>query len=150
CAAAARGTGAAKGGPGGGAGGGGGGGRGGARGAPRGGGGGGRAARGARPFKLRAARIPMRRMQSPRPPIWMAANSDGGVRRAARLGDAWLMNPHATMATLERQVELFRSTRRELGRPAAIETPLIKECYVAPDAATALPEAAPSPGPNER
>jgi len=92
----------------------------------------------------------MRPMQSPRPPIWLAANGDAGVRRAARLGDAWLMNPHATLATLERQLELFRSTRRELGRPAALETPLIKECYVAPDAATASAEAAAFIGPKYR
>ena len=93
-------------------------------------------------FKLQSTRISMRPLQSPRPPVWLAANSDGGVRRAARLGDAWMMNPHATMATLERQLELFRRTRRELGRPPAIETPLIKECYVAPEAATAVTEAA--------
>src|SRR5207247_6739509 len=66
----------------------------------------------------------------------------GGVRRAARLGDAWLLNPHATLPTLERQQVLFRSTRRELGRPAATETPLIKECYVAPDSSAAFAEAA--------
>jgi len=100
-----------------------------------------------RHFKLRSVRISMRPMQSPRPPIWLAANSDAGVRRAARLSDAWLMNPHATLATLERQLELFRATRRELGRPPAIETPLIKECYVAPDAATAFAEAAAFLGP---
>ncbi len=44
----------------------------------------------------------------------------------------------------------FRSTRRELGRPAATETPLIKECYVAPDAATAFAEAAAFIGPKYR
>src|SRR5437867_8815072 len=95
-----------------------------------------------RHFNLRSVRISMRPMQSPRPPIWLAANSDGGVRRAARLGDAWLLNPHATLPTLERQQVLFRSTRRELGRPAATETPLIKECYVAPDSSAAFAEAA--------
>src|SRR5207249_3881070 len=103
-----------------------------------------------RHFKLRSARISMRPMQSPRPPIWLAANSDSGVRRAARLGDAWLMNPHATLSTLERQLELFRATRRELGRPPAVETPLIKECYVAPDAAIAFAEAASLIGPKYR
>jgi alkanesulfonate monooxygenase SsuD/methylene tetrahydromethanopterin reductase-like flavin-dependent oxidoreductase (luciferase family) len=95
-----------------------------------------------RHFSLRGVRISMRPLQSPRPPIWLAANGDAGVKRAARLGDAWLMNPHASLATLERQLELFRSTRRESGRPPAAETPLIKECYVAPEAATAVTEAA--------
>ena len=80
-----------------------------------------------RHFNLRSVRISMRPMQSPRPPIWLAANSDGGVRRAARLGDAWLMNPHTTLATLERQLALFRRERTALGRPAPAEIPLIKE-----------------------
>src|SRR5205807_3273769 len=84
-----------------------------------------------------------RPLQRPRPPVWLAANADAGVRRAARLGDAWLMNPHATLPTLERQQALFRATRRELGRPPALETPLIKECYVAPASSTAFAEAAP-------
>ena len=96
---------------------------------------------------LRSVRISMRPMQSPRPPIWLAANSDGGVRRAARLGDAWLMNPHTTLATLERQLALFRRERTALGRPAPAEIPLIKECYVAPEAATAVSEGARFVGP---
>ena len=95
-----------------------------------------------RHFTLSDVRISMRPVQHPRPPIWLAANSDAGVRRAARLGDAWLMNPHTTLATLERQQALFRATRRELGRPPAAEVPLVKECYVAPDSRTALAEAA--------
>jgi alkanesulfonate monooxygenase SsuD/methylene tetrahydromethanopterin reductase-like flavin-dependent oxidoreductase (luciferase family) len=93
-------------------------------------------------FRLREVRISMRPLQRPRPRIWLAANSDAGVTRAARLGDAWLMNPHATLATLERQQALFRAARQELGRPPAAEVPLIKECYVAPETATALAEAA--------
>jgi alkanesulfonate monooxygenase SsuD/methylene tetrahydromethanopterin reductase-like flavin-dependent oxidoreductase (luciferase family) len=76
--------------------------------------------------------------QRPRPPIWLAANTDPGVRRAARLGDAWLMNPHTTGAALQRQLALFRATRREAGRPAAREVPLIRECCLAPATADAL------------
>jgi alkanesulfonate monooxygenase SsuD/methylene tetrahydromethanopterin reductase-like flavin-dependent oxidoreductase (luciferase family) len=94
-------------------------------------------------FTLRDVQISLRPRQRPRPPLWLAANSDAGVRRAARLGDAWLMNPHVSLATLERQLGLFRETRRALGRPPAAEIPLIKECYVAADAATALGEARP-------
>ncbi|MBI1846053.1 MAG: LLM class flavin-dependent oxidoreductase [Candidatus Rokubacteria bacterium] len=96
-----------------------------------------------RQFRLENVRISMPPLQRPRPPIWLAANADRAVERAARLGDAWLMNPHTTLATLERQQGLFRETRRRLGRPPATETPLIKECYVAPTTAQALAEARP-------
>ena len=100
-----------------------------------------------RHFTVKDVRISMPPLQRPRPPIWMAANADGGVKRAARLGDAWLMNPHTTLPTLQRQLTLFRETRRALGKPAAAEIPLIKECYVAPDAAAAVAEARPLLGP---
>ena len=66
-------------------------------------------------FPLRGVRISMPPAQRPRPPVWLAANTDVGVRRAARLGDAWLMNPHTTLDALARQVALFRETRRAAG-----------------------------------
>ncbi len=96
-----------------------------------------------RHFTLDNVRISMPPQQRPRPPIWLAGNGDAGVKRAARLGDAWLMNPHATLPTLERQLALFRDTRRELGRPPARDVPLIRECYVAPESAQASAEARP-------
>src|SRR5689334_1549913 len=94
-------------------------------------------------FQLRDVRISLRPLQQPRPPIWLAANADVAVKRAARLGDAWLMNPHSTLTTLERQLARFHETREALGRPPARAIPLIRECYVAPDARTAQQEAQP-------
>ena len=94
-------------------------------------------------FQLRDVRISLRPLQQPRPPIWLAANADAGVRRAARLADAWLMNPHTTLPTLERQLALFHEARAAAGRAPARAVPLIRECYVAPDAKTALAEAKP-------
>jgi len=83
-------------------------------------------------FQLREVRISMPPLQRPRPPIWLAANTDIGVRRAARLGDAWLMNPHTTLDALARQLALFRETRRAEGRPPGRETPTIKESRTRP------------------
>ena len=94
-------------------------------------------------FQLRDVRISLRPVQRPRPRIWLAANTDAGVKRAARLGDAWLMNPHSTLPSLQRQLALFHSTRAEVGRPRATDIPLIKECVVANDPATALADARP-------
>jgi alkanesulfonate monooxygenase SsuD/methylene tetrahydromethanopterin reductase-like flavin-dependent oxidoreductase (luciferase family) len=82
-------------------------------------------------------------LQRPRPPIWLAANGDAGVKRAARLADTWLINPHTTLPTLERQLTLFHAERRAAGRPAAAEIPLLRECYVTDSRAGAFAEARP-------
>ena len=50
-----------------------------------------------------------RPLQRPHPPIWIAANSDAAVRRAARLGDSLFINPHATMAVITGQMALYRA-----------------------------------------
>ena len=94
-------------------------------------------------FRLSNVRISMPPAQRPRPPIWLAANGDVGVKRAARLADTWLINPHTALPTLERQLALFHAERRVAGRPPAAEVPLIRECYVAESAATAFEEVRP-------
>jgi len=81
--------------------------------------------------------------QRPHPPIWVAANNDAGVRRAARLGDAWFVNPHATMATITRQMAVYRAELGRSGRPFPRVLPLIKEIYCAKDTPTALEMAGP-------
>jgi alkanesulfonate monooxygenase SsuD/methylene tetrahydromethanopterin reductase-like flavin-dependent oxidoreductase (luciferase family) len=65
-------------------------------------------------------------------PIWVAANRDAAVRRAARVGDAWLMNPHTTLDELERQHRVFLAAREEAGLPAPEEIPALREVCVAP------------------
>jgi alkanesulfonate monooxygenase SsuD/methylene tetrahydromethanopterin reductase-like flavin-dependent oxidoreductase (luciferase family) len=83
-------------------------------------------------------------VQRPAPPVWMAANSDRAVARAARLADTWLVNPHATLETITRQVELFRAERAAAGREPAATLPAMKEVFCARDRATALELAGPA------
>ena len=94
-------------------------------------------------FHLERARMTLKPVQRPRPPIWIAASNNAGIKRAARLGDAWTIAGHATLATLKQQVQLYRDTLQALGKPAAQESPLAKELYIAPDRPTALREAQP-------
>jgi alkanesulfonate monooxygenase SsuD/methylene tetrahydromethanopterin reductase-like flavin-dependent oxidoreductase (luciferase family) len=82
-------------------------------------------------------------VQKPHPPVWFAANNDGAVARAARMADAWVINPHAKLPILERQMRLYRTALAEAGRPVPAELPIIKELYVAPDRRTALQECRP-------
>src|SRR5436190_4352624 len=84
-----------------------------------------------------------RPVQHPHPPIWLAANSDKAVLRAARLGDTLFINPHATMATIMSQMPLYRAELARVGKPFPRVLPFFKEIFCAKDRATALEKAGP-------
>ena len=93
--------------------------------------------------KLDAVRMNILPVQQPRPPLWIAANNDAAVRRAARLGDAWMINPHSTVETVRRQLVLYRDELAKADKPLPGELPSIKEVFCAKDRATALELAGP-------
>ncbi|MDQ3777561.1 MAG: LLM class flavin-dependent oxidoreductase [Actinomycetota bacterium] len=90
-------------------------------------------------YRLEGARLAPLPLQRPRPPIWMAANSDAAVRRAARLADTWFVNPHASVAEVERQLAIFRAERGS--EPE--ELPMLREACLAPTDEEALAVARP-------
>lgn len=73
-------------------------------------------------------------------PIWMAAQVDAAIRRAAALGDSWLIIPSMGMTELVPAVEVYRDALRTLGKPDPAEFPITRECYVGTSQATALDE----------
>jgi len=84
-----------------------------------------------RHFRLTNASLLLKPVQKPHPPIWMAASGDPAVRRAARYGFAWLINPHASLGNITRQMELYRATLAERGREPPPDFPIFKELSVA-------------------
>ena len=94
-------------------------------------------------YRVTRARMVVRPVQKPHPPIWFAANNDAAVARAARMSDAWVVNPHAKLDVLERQITVYRGALAAAGKPFPAELPVIKELYVAPDRRTALQECRP-------
>jgi probable F420-dependent oxidoreductase len=68
-----------------------------------------------RHFTVTDVTIGPRPVQQPRPPIWFAGWVESAIRRAARLGDAWLGGPSATASELQTCVRLYRQAREELG-----------------------------------
>jgi alkanesulfonate monooxygenase SsuD/methylene tetrahydromethanopterin reductase-like flavin-dependent oxidoreductase (luciferase family) len=71
------------------------------------------------------------------PPIWMAATVDVAIRRAARLGDAWLIVPTTPLGKLTAQMRVYREALA--GRmPDCF--PMVRECYVGANHKTALEE----------
>jgi alkanesulfonate monooxygenase SsuD/methylene tetrahydromethanopterin reductase-like flavin-dependent oxidoreductase (luciferase family) len=89
-------------------------------------------------FRLPGVSLTTRPVQRPHPPIWMGADSDPAVRRAARLADTWYINPHAKLETLERQMALYRDALEAQGKPFPREIPIRRELFVAKDRETAL------------
>ena len=93
--------------------------------------------------KLENVRMNIRPVQQPRPPIWIAANNDKAVARAARMADAWFINPHSKIETIRRHVALYKDEREKAGKPRDGELPIIKEIFCAKDRATAIEVAGP-------
>ena len=93
--------------------------------------------------RLENVHMNIRPVQKPRPPIWMAANNDPAVKRAARMADAWFINPHATIDSIRRLMAVYRAELKAAGKGAPRELPVVKEVYCAKDRATALEMAGP-------
>ena len=94
-------------------------------------------------FTLRSASAPTKPLQKPHPPIWIGANADPAVRRAARLGDCWYVNPHNRIDTIIRQVEVYKRALDACGKPFPREFPARREVFVARSRAEALQLCAP-------
>lgn len=75
------------------------------------------------------------------PPVWVAANARPAVERAARIGDAWFVNPHATLAELRAAKDAYDAVRRE--RDADTAVPVFREVFVAPTTREAVETARP-------
>ena len=73
----------------------------------------------------------MKPVQQPHPRMWMTANGDGMVRRIARMGYVWYLNPHAAFDTLARQVEMYKAVRDESGFGPVDTLPMSRETFVA-------------------
>ena len=96
-----------------------------------------------RHFTLTNASLTLKPVQRPHPPIWIAASGDAAFDRAARHGDACLINPHASLPTVERQMAIYRKALAEVGKPFPAEAPIFKECSVARTREQALRAAEP-------
>ena len=71
-------------------------------------------------FTIRGQRIGIPPVQPGGPPIWVGAGVHrAGARRAARLGDAWIVPPHAEPEKLRTILAYYREQRLALGRGEA-------------------------------
>jgi alkanesulfonate monooxygenase SsuD/methylene tetrahydromethanopterin reductase-like flavin-dependent oxidoreductase (luciferase family) len=94
-------------------------------------------------FTLEGASVGTKPVQKPHPPIWIGANADPAIRRAARLGDCWYANPHNRIDTIVRQTEVYKRALDEFGKPFPKEFPARREVFVAKSRAEAIRLCAP-------
>jgi alkanesulfonate monooxygenase SsuD/methylene tetrahydromethanopterin reductase-like flavin-dependent oxidoreductase (luciferase family) len=57
-----------------------------------------------------------RPLQTPAPPLWIGASVPAAVRRAGRLGDAFVATPSTTLAQTVRLVDIYRQAAVQAGR----------------------------------
>jgi len=72
-------------------------------------------------------------------PIWVAAQAEPAIKRAARIGDAWLSVPSTTLEEVAAHMRIYRAALVEAERHAH-EFPIERECYVCTSHKTALEE----------
>ncbi|HEX5404968.1 MAG TPA: LLM class flavin-dependent oxidoreductase [Pseudonocardiaceae bacterium] len=68
-------------------------------------------------------------------PIWVAGTSDAGVRRAARVGEAWYVGPGTNVATLDRQLDVYRGELARIGRDMPSVLPIRRDVFLTTGAA---------------
>jgi len=95
-------------------------------------------------FELKNATISMRPVQKPYPPIWMGANADAAIKRAAHFADCWYLPPHNRVDTITRQLDVYRAELDIAGREFPAELPMRREVFVAASKEEALRLCGPS------
>ncbi len=68
---------------------------------------------------------------SPKPiqqpfPMWIGANADPAIRRAARLADAWVISPGWTPGLVEDKLRLYREALRAYGREDQVSDVILR------------------------
>lgn len=89
-------------------------------------------------FELDGATCWPKPLQKPHPPIWIGANADPAIERAARMGDCWYIPPHNAISTIIRQMDVYKRALDAAEKPFPDELPMRREVFVAPTKTEAL------------
>ena len=94
-------------------------------------------------FNLQNASCSPKPIQQPHPPIWIGANADPAIKRAAKLGDCWYINPHNKISDIKKQMEFYKRALDYYCKPFPNELPMRREVFVAEPREEALRIAGP-------
>jgi alkanesulfonate monooxygenase SsuD/methylene tetrahydromethanopterin reductase-like flavin-dependent oxidoreductase (luciferase family) len=90
-------------------------------------------------YRVTDAAISLKPVRPGGPPIYIAGQADVSVRRAARIGDAWLIVNSSGLGKVAPLMRTYRAAVQEYGRTPR-EYPITLECYVGERHATAIDE----------
>lgn len=93
-------------------------------------------------YPLEDVQLFLRPVQKPHPPIWIGAHGDTAIRRAARLGDAWIAPPGGPVE-LHRRMSVYTAARAAAGLALPDELPTRIDVFLADSERQALEEARP-------
>lgn len=93
-------------------------------------------------YRVKNISIMPKPIQKPLPPIWIAAQwSVKAVKRAARLGDAWLPDPITPIKVLKAHMKVYKEELKIVGKDFyKLERPLRREAYISENAEKAWEE----------
>jgi probable F420-dependent oxidoreductase len=89
-------------------------------------------------YPLTNARIEPKPVQKPHPPLWLGGWGELALRRAARLGDAWIPGPTANLQKLLDGKQRYARELAAAGRPAPTTWPLTRDTVIADTDARAI------------
>ena len=92
-------------------------------------------------FNLKDVSITPKPLQKPHPPIWMAAWTKIGLRRAARIADGWFADPVQSLPVIKGFADLYRAEAAKNGKKPFIA--LMRDVWIADTAAKAKAESDP-------
>ena len=93
-----------------------------------------------RHFTIEEMGLGLKPLQRPGPPIMVAASVEPAIRRAARIGDAWLITSYPSGQILKGQMGAYREALAAAGKEMPADAPIIRECYLSPNHGAALEE----------
>ena len=92
-------------------------------------------------WQVHDARLALTPAQKPHPPIWIAAQSRGAVRRAAALGDRVVLGPQPGWADIGLLTRQYKEALEELGKDPAGRIGAHRSIAIARNGETAVTEA---------
>ena len=92
-------------------------------------------------WQVQGAKLGLTPVQKPHPPIWIAAQSRGAVRRAAAIADRVILGPQPAWKDISLLTRQYKEALEELGKDPAGRIGVHRSIAIAKDRETAFTEA---------